>query len=703
MEQVGRTKTNVHEPYKALVENNGVDKLSRLNNVCISLDEDMLLIEEHQRARWSLRYLERHELRHISLNLGKWLKWSASMKLLQKFDGVKEAAIFNREGDRSLHQFRADQIEVQLLRAEKDNAKRGSRYVAPFIAIKPTRMPFEWKGSLDEWYTCQYPKGYKSRRADAQAERSKVDNRFTGIFGSHGPQPSGPSQRMGTGLVLETTLETTAANRIPLPARFGDSSPCRKATNRKRHREDTDISVNPSRKAAKLSQKTSTLPFIIQPVKNRLGAQELEGRFLNPEIAEVEGKIAHIQSKTAEEAFAKIREAQEWLRSPPPVAGAHEETEDVSEEHFRNLFDLDFEDFVQSSSPDMTDMEELIPDPRDLLATFSSPVKVSPNPMRMYDADLLDENAPPFSDFVDPRAFFNPYDTQATSDDMPRNDLGFRDSGFYDMMNGGSIIETGEGPALLQEEKLSIQLNADADQIIAETSGITLAHDQESSVHLNTDQIIAQTSEDTGPQNDQEELSMSLRSENEEESIAAKAIAVLRSLEHITKTSSITLSDQTKELASEENTASVQTANITVTPLPAPILPTFPGQIIAERRVSHEVQYLVVLSDNTESWVEARSLLKTSPDLVQNWKLRIIEDKSNVIEQPVLENVVEKILSKRKFKGIPHYLVKWEGYELEKDRTWEPCSRLRVDVPGLVEDYEEKLSRKGKGKAKGKK
>jgi hypothetical protein len=101
--------------------------------------------------------------------------------------------------------------------------------------------------------------------------------------------------------------------------------------------------------------------------------------------------------------------------------------------------------------------------------------------------------------------------------------------------------------------------------------------------------------------------------------------------------------------------------------------------------------------------VEARSLLKTSPDLVQNWKLRIIEDKSNVIEQPVLENVVEKILSKRKFKGIPHYLVKWEGYELEKDRTWEPCSRLRVDVPGLVEDYEEKLSRKGKGKAKGKK
>lgn len=64
---------------------------------------------------------------------------------------------------------------------------------------------------------------------------------------------------------------------------------------------------------------------------------------------------------------------------------------------------------------------------------------------------------------------------------------------------------------------------------------------------------------------------------------------------------------------------------------------------------------------------------------------------------PIETYIPSKILSKRKFKGIPHYLVQWVGYPKVEDRTWEPCERLSVDVPLLVEGFEEKKGRK-KGK-----
>jgi hypothetical protein len=40
-------------------------------------------------------------------------------------------------------------------------------------------------------------------------------------------------------------------------------------------------------------------------------------------------------------------------------------------------------------------------------------------------------------------------------------------------------------------------------------------------------------------------------------------------------------------------------------------------------------------------------------------------------EDPItVDYIVEKILGRRKFKGVPHYLVKWKGFDEVKDRTW---------------------------------
>lgn len=56
----------------------------------------------------------------------------------------------------------------------------------------------------------------------------------------------------------------------------------------------------------------------------------------------------------------------------------------------------------------------------------------------------------------------------------------------------------------------------------------------------------------------------------------------------------------------------------------------------------------------------------------------------------VIEGVynVEKILDKRPIKGQQCYLVKWEYFEDPKDRTWEYCKSLAIDVPDIVAAYE---------------
>lgn len=134
--------------------------------------------------------------------------------------------------------------------------------------------------------------------------------------------------------------------------------------------------------------------------------------------------------------------------------------------------------------------------------------------------------------------------------------------------------------------------------------------------------------------------------------------------------------------------------------LPSTTVPR-PERILAERRVDRKFEYLILHHDTTEHWISERSLIKTSPPLIPKWKASKTKiEKQNIStptprnEQISLSYVVEKILDKRKFKGVSHYLVKWEGYERTEDRTWEPCERLGVDIPGMVEEYEMKRGKK---------
>ncbi|CAL3964629.1 unnamed protein product [Diplocarpon coronariae] len=121
-----------------------------------------------------------------------------------------------------------------------------------------------------------------------------------------------------------------------------------------------------------------------------------------------------------------------------------------------------------------------------------------------------------------------------------------------------------------------------------------------------------------------------------------------------------------------------------------------PAEFMAQRVGIGGRQLLVKWKSYPEekdwTWELESELLESFPDLVGAWKKRKREGEDET--GAPLEYVVEKILGKRKRKGLPHYLVKWEGYADAKDRTWEPCDRLAVDVPEIVAAYESKKSKK---------
>ena len=56
------------------------------------------------------------------------------------------------------------------------------------------------------------------------------------------------------------------------------------------------------------------------------------------------------------------------------------------------------------------------------------------------------------------------------------------------------------------------------------------------------------------------------------------------------------------------------------------------------------------------------------------------------------EFVVEKVLGKKKIRGVVHYKIKWMGYPI-KDATWEPTENL-LKCKYLLNEFEEKLRKK---------
>eukprot|EP01132_Coremiostelium_polycephalum_P009074 gene9074-11114_t len=118
------------------------------------------------------------------------------------------------------------------------------------------------------------------------------------------------------------------------------------------------------------------------------------------------------------------------------------------------------------------------------------------------------------------------------------------------------------------------------------------------------------------------------------------------------------------------------------------------GTVLFKRMTAEEI----LTGDVSRHWV------KDLPELIKAMnshykrdvkKLKPISDKplcsGDSCELLEEGTKVEKILDKKKIKGVIHYLVKWVGYNDEEDNTWEPRSTLLEDVPDIVNEYEKSL------------
>ena len=121
-------------------------------------------------------------------------------------------------------------------------------------------------------------------------------------------------------------------------------------------------------------------------------------------------------------------------------------------------------------------------------------------------------------------------------------------------------------------------------------------------------------------------------------------------------------------------------------------------RFVAERQTPGRLEILVQWEGYPDeedwTWERAKSLAESVPSMVEEWNGRADqspkEDEEDEEKDACEIQVVEKILGRRKVNGIPHYLVKWVGYDQVKDRNWEPCEKLQIDVPFVVEEYEAK-------------
>lgn len=124
----------------------------------------------------------------------------------------------------------------------------------------------------------------------------------------------------------------------------------------------------------------------------------------------------------------------------------------------------------------------------------------------------------------------------------------------------------------------------------------------------------------------------------------------------------------------------------------------YPERFRAERKTPQGNEILVEWYKHPDmadwTWELKARLLEDVPSMVQAWEA----EKTKTGRK--LEYEVEALLDKKRIKGEERYLVKWVGFNKLKDRTWEPASLMRADVPYLAEEFEREKGAPEKSKQK---
>ena len=117
-----------------------------------------------------------------------------------------------------------------------------------------------------------------------------------------------------------------------------------------------------------------------------------------------------------------------------------------------------------------------------------------------------------------------------------------------------------------------------------------------------------------------------------------------------------------------------------------------PKRFVAQRETPDGSEILVEWEDWPDekdfTWEPVSNLQEDAPEMMKAWKASRKPKKIWKVYE------VETILGKRKIKGEWHYLVKWKGFSKDEAESLEPCEKLAVDVPELVEAFENRKLKK---------
>jgi hypothetical protein len=267
----------VHKPWEKRIQKKDVEKLSRLQNVCFSLEHDVLLINDRQWSEWKFGPIERSYLRRLAVNLGGWFGWLRQRNLYMQFTALRHLNLFDCAGDQESLSFKIDHIENVFRKTQKKKKSLGStrEYVAPVISPVEIPTAVEWQGSVDEWITYKYPKLQKSPVISGRRRGRPCRGEVVGEKESLPSQPRSSSRRI---------------------------IPSRQAAKRSRTEYEADIAPIGGRKTRKITRETTR-------------------KFITCDVEEQQPPRPETSSQhSAYGSLSKIRGLLEFLRSPSPDA-----------------------------------------------------------------------------------------------------------------------------------------------------------------------------------------------------------------------------------------------------------------------------------------------------------------------------------------------------------------------------------------------
>jgi hypothetical protein len=160
-----------HRPWRKLLESEDLEKLSRLQNVCIDFRHDMLFINRKQWPNWDFGFLEQMYLPKLAINWAGWQAWTSIPDLVGQFKKLKLLYLFDDTQTLDSLLFKGGIIEKRI--AKNLEKRKVLEYTGPSIQYAHAPSSLTWETHRGNWITYKYTKGFKLTSASRLVSNSE--------------------------------------------------------------------------------------------------------------------------------------------------------------------------------------------------------------------------------------------------------------------------------------------------------------------------------------------------------------------------------------------------------------------------------------------------------------------------------------------------------------------------------------------------